>query len=952
MRASSTATSTKRSGSTSVSAKASPKSPPPSATNTAAGKTAAAKSSTSAASPRGRSTASTTKRAASPAGKKAGSKKRAASTSAASPVGDDNAADVSIASGASASGTTKAKKAAPVGNFYLPAHNLSFASNPLGNKSSKNAKLVPQAAGASESGVRMDSGASPYSPADTEATAGSPAFSPADFSFSDPATIFAMSPSRAAATYEKERVHYESRAASPVRAASPTSKAAAAAEVDEDAPDVLAHTSPSMPNNAIGGDEEDAVAAAEAEAVDDEHVAPPTLAVAPKFKSYFFGHPKPAVPAVVVEASASHASETLLASGAAPAEQPNAAAAEPNAANNGNGVELEGLSREGSPAPAAPATKIVSFDAALAIGAANQTAYDARQPPAGEASPGSYGSPSAYSYGSPSSAYSYGTSSYGSPSSSAAASPSRKKKAGSKSKSRASSAGGKKSKKGSKKAKEPIDPEDCRPPGPIERLFGDVAKSGMTGAPTLASLAIAAVRTGSEVDLKAAARADAIENTATAVTPLQTANALFNLGWMHYHGLGGCGINYKKSYAYFYDAATKFDHPMAYYYLALQLRDGKGVEKNLLAAHDGFQTSLALAGGGGNVAPAPEPRAVAEANKAAVAEAEAEGSAEVAPIRLVDEGDAAAPYKALVMPPEFTHNTNTNGDNTDEASAPAAVVILNQANKHKQSRLNKAVAANAPAGGSLEFEGIEPADVATAVSWQVGKLWAAGAVVVLEEVAGPSSSSAASPSPIADASVSMAGPSRAASPQPATPRGSPSARGASIAKASMSAASPAGTKKAAGSSTTKKGTTSKGKTATKKAAALKKDPTNNTGGGPNVVIKRLIAAAEGDAAAAGPSPAEEASAAPAEGAAAEHPAEKEKKGGKKSKKGHSTSASAASPSSAPAYVSLQFRKVRYAVDKPVAMALFERCAAAGFEHAALYVDILRDDPIPRAELGE
>lgn len=818
----------------------------PSATNTASARTATASTARPATSTttRGASAASTA-RGKSPKVGTRGASTSASSTTATKRAGSKKrrSASPAAASTTAAAKTAKKKstKPVPVGNFYLPLHNLSFGSNPL--KKKKN-----ESDGSPNADDSMASAMSPIS--DT-------VFSPnsANFSFSDPATIYALSPSRVAASYERERANFENAAAAS-RAASPA---------------------------ATGGE-------VEGEEVASPEVYSAPVPEAPKFKSYFFGQPKP----------------EEIAAAAASAAEPNATVEETLASEAAPQTDGENQQREASPQPASPG-KIVSFDAAIATAEANQAAYENRGGYESSASPSSFASPSMTS--------------------TAAGSPRRsvssrvplgmKGRSESRASSSAGSAASGKKAGGKKKAKkEPVDPQDCRPAGPVERLFGDIAKTGMTSVPTLASLAIAARRTGSEVDLKAAAAAQQQSNDGTvidaSVTPLQTANALFNLGWMHYHALGGCGVNYKKAYAYFYDAATRFDHPMAYYYLGLQLRDGKGVEKNLLASHDAFQTSLALVGGS-NVEP---------------------------------KKDENVPFQALVMPAEKTAEPVSVAKAAAVASSPSSAVVegaaatggdannaepvltvISETNKRPVSRVAKA-------GVTLTFDGIEKKDVETVVNWQVGKLWANGQIVVLEEapkeIAAPAAEEPSAASPTAGASTTT---NRAASPMPSTPRaGSTSATVRGVSKATTAAAAGRG---ASTATTNKNASVGATKTAAKKAGSpaaakkgakktSKKDPTNNTGGGPNVVLKRLIAAASEDAtaaAAAGPSP--------------------------------SAADDGAAPAAAPAEgapVVFHFRKVRYAIDKPVAVALFERCAANGFEIAGLAAEILRDAPIPRAEV--
>ncbi len=74
----------------------------------------------------------------------------------------------------------------------------------------------------------------------------------------------------------------------------------------------------------------------------------------------------------------------------------------------------------------------------------------------------------------------------------------------------------------------------------------------------------------------------------------QGTSALFTIGWMYYFGLGGCAVNKKKAYAYFYEAAERSD-PLARYYVGLQQLAGDGTRRDsaaglgslLLAADEG-----------------------------------------------------------------------------------------------------------------------------------------------------------------------------------------------------------------------------------------------------------------------------------------------------------------------------------------------------------------------------
>lgn len=72
-------------------------------------------------------------------------------------------------------------------------------------------------------------------------------------------------------------------------------------------------------------------------------------------------------------------------------------------------------------------------------------------------------------------------------------------------------------------------------------------------------------------------------------------SAIFNLGWMHYFGSGGCTRNEKSAWSYF-NAAAHQGHAMGHYYCGLMKERGLGgqamnvdsaLEHYLFASHEG-----------------------------------------------------------------------------------------------------------------------------------------------------------------------------------------------------------------------------------------------------------------------------------------------------------------------------------------------------------------------------
>eukprot|EP00388_Colpodella_angusta_P048543 GDKK01076617.1.p1 GENE.GDKK01076617.1~~GDKK01076617.1.p1 ORF type:complete len:335 (-),score=80.30 GDKK01076617.1:196-1068(-) len=281
--------------------------------------------------------------------------------------------------------------------------------------------------------------------------------------------------------------------------------------------------------------------------------------------------------------------------------------------------------------------------------------------------------------------------------------------------------------------------------------------------------------------------------------------------------------------------------------------------------------------------------------------------------------DAPAPtasatpnFKTIVFPAE---KDRTNAETT-EASADAGppIAIVNESHKRTQTRLKD--------GEQLEFEGIKQEDVETISHWQIGKLWAAGSVVVLEEVPAQKKEKKPEGSEIEGAD----GASRAASPHPVTPRAAassssptvPPSRGVSKAPSATNAKTAAKPKAGSVAATTKAPSKKAGSPAKKKGSkkGKKADATNNNGGGALVAIKPYSVPAGLDVSLA------------------------------------ADNSVSAQKSTSKSNSALQFRKIRYDADKPTAIAYYTRASANGFEHAALASIILRDDPIPRAELDD
>lgn len=74
----------------------------------------------------------------------------------------------------------------------------------------------------------------------------------------------------------------------------------------------------------------------------------------------------------------------------------------------------------------------------------------------------------------------------------------------------------------------------------------------------------------------------------------QQATAVFNVGWMYYHGLGGCPAEPAKALEYF-QAAGRQNHDLALYYAGRLYEGGcAGIPVNVKAALSAYSASSAL----------------------------------------------------------------------------------------------------------------------------------------------------------------------------------------------------------------------------------------------------------------------------------------------------------------------------------------------------------------------